>query len=69
MTWRKAGGTISVYNDKDDILYTDPETGNQVHITKNVSIVPSTYVMSYSKDYKLLLNDIQLYGDYQKARE
>ena len=69
MTWRKAGGTISVYNDNDDFDYTDPETGNIIRITKNVAIVPSTYVMTYSKDYRLLLNEIQLYGDYQKERE
>lgn len=69
MVWRKAGGTISVYNDNDDIMYTDPATGNQIRIRKNVAIVPSTYVMSYSKDYRLLLDEIQLYGDYQKARE
>lgn len=69
MTWRKAGGTISVYNDDDDFDYTDPETGRVVHITKNVAIVPSTYVMSYSKDYALLISDIQTYGDYKKERE
>ena len=69
MVWRKAGGTISVYNDHDDFTYTDSDTGNSLHITKNVAIVPSTYVMSYSKDYRLLLDEIQLYGDYQKARE
>lgn len=69
MTWRKAGGTISVYNDTADFDYTDPETGNVVHISKNVAIVPSTYVMTYSKDYTLLLDEIQLYGDYQRERE
>ena len=69
MIWRKAGGTISVYNDNDDIDYVDPKTGNKIHIGKNVAIVPSTYEMTYSKDYKLLLNEIQLYGDYQKERE
>ena len=69
MTWRKAGGTISVYNDNDNINYTDPETGNTINICKNVAIVPSTYVMTYSKDYRLLLNEIQLYGDYQRERE
>ena len=69
MTWRKAGGTISVYNDADDFDYTDPSTGNTLHIGRNVAIVPSTYVMTYSKDYRLLLNEIQLYGDYQKERE
>lgn len=69
MTWRKAGGTISVYNDADDFDYTDPATGKTIHITKNVAIVPSTYVMTYAKDYRLLLNEIQLYGDYQRERE
>ena len=69
MTWKKAGGTISVYNDNDDFDYTDPDTGKTLHIGKNVAIVPSTYIMSYSKDYSLLLNEIQLYGDYQRERE
>ena len=69
MVWRKAGGTISVYNDKDDLVYKDPKTGNTIHIGKNVAIVPSTYEMTYSKDYRLLLNEIQLYGDYQRGRE
>ena len=69
MTWRKAGGTISVYNDADDFDYTDPKSGKTIHIGKNVAIVPSTYVMTYSKDYRLLLNEIQLYGDYQRERE
>ena len=69
MRWKKAGGTISVYNDDDDFDYTDPVSGNKVHIGPNVAIVPGTYVMSYSRDYRLLLNEIQLYGDYQKERE
>lgn len=69
MIWRKAGGTISVYNDSADLDYTDPASGRTVHISKNVAIVPSTYEMTYSKDYRLLLSEIELYGDYQKARE
>lgn len=69
MKWEKAGGTIAVYNDDDDFYYTDKETGRQIHITKNVSIVPSTYEMSYAYDYKKLLNEIELYGDYQRRRE
>ena len=69
MTWKKAGGTLSVYNDGDNFDYTDPDTGNILHISKNVAIVPSTYVMTHSRDYRLLLNEIQLYGDYQKERE
>ena len=69
MKWKKAGGTISVYNDNADFNLVDPATGKTVHVTKNVAIVPSTYIMSYSKDYRLLLNEIQLYGDYQRERE
>ena len=69
MIWKKAGGTLSVYNDHADRYYTDPETGRTIHITKNVAIVPTTYKMTYSKDYRLLLNEIQLYSQYQKERE
>lgn len=69
MTWRKAGGTIAVYNSKDNLLYTDPVSGNVVHITSNVALVPSTYVMNYSHDYKLLLKDIMLYGEFRRERE
>lgn len=69
MKWVKAGGTMAVYNDNDDFDYTDPVSGNIVHVSKNVAIVPSTYVMTHSRDYKRLLNEIELYGDYQKARE
>ena len=69
MIWRKAGGTLSVYNDGDCFTYQDPESGKEIFIIKNVAIVPSTYVMTHSRDYRLLLNEIQLYGDYQKERE
>lgn len=69
MIWEKAGGTISIFNDNDDFDYTDPESGKTVHVIKNVAIIPSTYKMSYSKDYSKLLNEISLYGVYQKERE
>ena len=69
MTWKKAGGTLSVYNDKDDFDYTDPETGRTIHISKNVSIVPTTYTMAYALDYERLLGEIQLYGEYKSERE
>ena len=68
-TWKKAGGTMAVYNDNDDFYYTDPETGKQVHITKNVAIIPTTYTLTYAKDYEQLLGEIQLYGEYQSERE
>lgn len=69
MTWIKAGGTTAVYNSKDNFYYTDPETGNKLHFTSNVALVPSTYVMNYSEDYKLLLKDIMLYGEFKRERE
>lgn len=67
--WRKSAGTMSVYNDDDDFIYTDPETGKKVNITKNVAIIPTTYEMTYAKDYRLLLKEIDLYGEYKSARE
>lgn len=69
MKWVEAGGTQAVYNDADDFDYTDQETGNVVHISKNVSIIPSTYVMTHSRDYALLLSQIQLYTEFRKERE
>lgn len=70
MVWRRAAGTMAVYNDIDDFDYTDPETGKTVHITKNVSIIPSTYVMTHSRDYRKLLDgSVKLYGVYQKERK
>ena len=69
MTWEKAGGTMAVYNDNDDFDYTDTDTGRIIHIGKNVSIVPSTYTMTYARDYKALLDEIQLYGEYRSEKE
>ena len=69
MTWVKAGGTMAVYNDDDDFDYTDPDTGKVVHCTKNVAIIPTTYKMTYAKDYELLLGEIKLYGQYKSERE
>ena len=69
MKWVKAGGTQAVYNDADDFDYTDQDTGNVVHISKNVSIIPSTYIMTHSRDYALLLSQIQLYTEFRKERE
>lgn len=69
MKWEKAGGTQAVYNDADNFTYTDPDSGQNVPITKNVAIIPTTYVMTHSRDYKLLLNEIQLYADFRRDRE
>ena len=67
--WRKSAGTMSVYNDDDLFYYTDPETGKQVQIIKNVAIIPTTYEMTYAKDYRRLLKEIDLYGEYKSKRE
>lgn len=69
MTWEKAGGTMAVYNDTDDFDYTDPETGRTVHISPNVAIIPTTYTLTYEKDYSLLLDEVKLYGEYKSMRE
>ena len=69
MIWSKAGGTMAVYNDNDDFDYVDPETGAIVHISKNVAIIPTTYKMTYARDYELLLGEIKLYGEYKSERE
>lgn len=69
MTWSAAGGTMAVYNDNDDFYYTDTESGRKVHVTKNVSIIPTTYKMTYSRDYEQLLGEIKLYGEYKTERE
>ena len=69
MIWKKAGGTMAVYNDADSYDYVDNETGNTVRISKNVAIIPTTYEMTHSRDYSLLLSKIQLFTEFQKARE
>ena len=67
--WSKAAGTMAVYNDEDNFDLVDEETGEIIHIGKNVALIPTTYEMTYAQDYKRLLKDIDLYGDYMKARE
>lgn len=67
--WKKSAGTMSVYNDDDFFQHCDPETGKEILITKNVAIVPTTYEMTYAKDYRRLLSEIDLYGEYKSKRE
>lgn len=64
--WKKSAGTMSVYNDADDFIYHGE--GGDIHITPNVAILPTTYEMGYSKDYKSLLQDVELYGEYIDRR-
>lgn len=69
MIWHESAGTMSVYNDDDNFDYTDPETGRSVHISPNIAILPTTYQMGYSSDYRELLEDVLLYGDYVDRRK
>ena len=67
MVWKKAGGSMAVYNDTDDFWY--EQDGHRVRVGKNVAIVESTYKMTFSRDYALLLKEIDLYGEYQREKE
>ncbi len=69
MVWKEAGGTGAVYNDFDNFIYTDPETGKEVHITPNVCIVPTTYTMSMDGDDKNLVEMCMMWLRYVRQRE
>lgn len=66
--WYKAGGTTIVYNDNDDFDYITSD-GLPIHITKNASIVDTTYEMKQTDDYIALINMCELYLDYKKQFE
>lgn len=67
--WEHSGGTMAIYNDKDDIQFIEPQSGFPIHITKNVAIVPRTYRMTFAKDYKDLILNMKLYGEYKEERK
>ena len=69
MEWRLASGNVAIYNDHDDFDYIDPDTGQSVHIGRNVAIIPTTYKMTHSRDYYQLLKEIGLYSEYKEKRE
>lgn len=56
----EAGGTDLIYNDDDDFIYHAP--GGDIHITRNVVIVDSTYEVGISAEYERILESI--YGQY-----
>jgi len=66
--WKKSAGNMSVYNDDDQFLYHAPDGSGSVVISPNVAIIPTTYEMGLSRDYKQLLEDIDLYGEYIDRR-
>ena len=68
MIWKRSAGAMSVYNDEDQFVYDAPDGSGSVVISPNVAILPTTYNMGFTKDYKMLLNDIELYGEYIDRR-
>ena len=68
MIWHESAGSLSVYNDDDNFYYpVDADRG--VNITPNIAILPNTYQMGFTRDYLMLLQDVELYGDYIDRRK
>lgn len=63
-TFVEAGGLTARYNDEDNFDYTDPETGAVVHITPNVSIIPKTYHLKLTEDYKEIVEQCAMWCTY-----
>lgn len=63
MVWTLAAGSISVYNDSADFWI--KVDGHDLHITRNVALVPNSYTMSHSEDYERLLTKINLFGTWR----
>lgn len=66
MVWSLSAGSLSIYNDSADFWVT--VDGHELHITRNVALVPNTYSMGHSDDYERLLTKINLFGSW-KGRE
>lgn len=63
MVWTLAAGSISVYNDSADFWI--KVDGHELHITRNVALIPNSYTMSHSEDYERLLTKITLFGTWR----
>jgi hypothetical protein len=63
MVWTLAAGSISVYNDSADFWI--KVDGHELHITRNVALIPNSYTMSHSEDYERLLTKINLFGSWR----
>lgn len=56
LIFRDAGGMESVFNDLDNFDLT--VYGKTIHIGPNIALLPSTYTVGVSKDYRVLLDFI-----------
>lgn len=63
MIWTLSAGSLSVYNDSAD-FWVDVD-GHELHITRNVALVPNSYTMGHSDDYERLLTKINLFGSWK----
>lgn len=65
LAFTESDKTTAVYNDDDDYIWHSPE--GDVHITANVCIVETTYVMTYSADFEELITNLSIYIDNRRA--
>ena len=65
LTFYKAGGTESIYNDITDPFTVDID-GHSLNITSNVMIKPSTYTLGLTGEYKKILNHPAIWLDLLK---
>lgn len=63
MVWTLSAGSLSIYNDSADFWVN--VDGHDLHITRNVALVPNTYSMGHSDDYARLLTKINLFGSWR----
>lgn len=68
MIWKESAGALSVYNDNDN-FYHQVDDDHGVMVTPNIAILPNTYQMGFGKDYIMLLQDVELYGEYIDRRK
>ena len=63
MVWTLSAGSLSIYNDAADFWVC--VDGHDLHITRNVALVPNSYTMGHSDDYERLLTKINLFGSWK----
>ena len=71
MVWSAAGGTMAIYRMADECYFTikDPETDRELMITPNQSIVPTTYTLTYTEDYRNVVNDMAVFVNWLKMNK
>ena len=67
-TFNKAGGTESVYNDRDFGLYDIVENGKKhsIYIGKNIVIRPSSYTIGITAEYERVLESAELLKEFER---